>query len=93
MRAAGYSTVSWTGGDSEEANTLRLISAFKSKALKDDSSALTKATVVKRAGVPMQEVVWKRVGSLDLSADIYFPKQPDPAGKKRPLGIVPPLAF
>ena len=88
LRAAGFKHVSWTDGDTEEAKTLRLICAFKGEAKADPDQAAAKGTIVKRAGVPMEEVVWKRVGELELSADIYFPKTPDPHGKKRAIGTM-----
>lgn len=86
LYAAGYKHVSLTDGDTEEAKTLRLICAFKGEANEGANLTPTNGTIVKRAGVPMEEVVWKRVGELELAADIYFPKTPDPPGKKRPLG-------
>lgn len=86
LRTAGYKHVSWTDGKTEEAKTLRLICAFKGDAKEAGKLVQPTGTVTKRAGVPMEEVVWKRVGALELSADIYFPKIPDPPGKKRPLG-------
>ena len=85
LYAAGFKHVSWTDGDTEEEKTLRLICGFKSEA-KEESSR--RATITKRAGVPMEEIVWKKLGTLDLSADIYFPKTPDPPEKKRPLGAM-----
>lgn len=88
LRAAGFKHVAWTAGNTEEGNTVRLISAFKAEAKDDRESAPRKGAITKRAGVPMEEVVWKRVGALELSADIYFPKTPDPPGKKRPLGTI-----
>ena len=93
LRAAGYKHVNWTDGDTEEAKTLRLICAFKGDAKDTDNLTPTNGTIVKRAGVPMEEVVWKQVGALDLSADIYFPKTPDPPGKKRPLGTITSCSF
>lgn len=93
MRAAGYKHVSWTDGTTEEAKTLRLVCAFKgarAPAKEEQSSAPSSSgTVVKRSGVPMEEIVWKQVGDLSLSADVYYPKTPDPPGKKRPIGIDP----
>lgn len=86
LYAAGYKHVSLTDGDTEEAKTLRLICAFKGEAKEGANLTPTNGTIIKRAGVPMEEVVWKRVGGLELAADIYFPKTPDPPGKKRPLG-------
>nr|ASU91371.1 non-reducing polyketide synthase [Nephromopsis pallescens] len=86
LRAAGFKHVTWTAGNTEEANTLRLISAFKAEAKDDRGSAPRNGAITKRAGVPMEEIVWKTVGALELSADVYFPKTPDPPGKKRPIG-------
>lgn len=86
LRAAGFKHVSYTDGDTEEAKTLRLICGFKGEAKEASNLTPTNGTITKRAGVPMEEVVWKRVGALELSADVYFPKTPDPPGKKRPLG-------
>ena len=88
LRAAGFKHVSYTDGNTEEAKTLRLICGFKGRAKEVGNLTLTNGTITKRAGVPMEEIVWKRVGALELSADIYFPKTPDPPGKKRPLGKV-----
>ena len=88
LRAAGFKHVSWTDGNTEEAKTLRLICAFKGQAKEDLNLPAANGSLTKRAGVPMEEVVWKRVGTLDLSADIYFPKTPDPPGKKRPIGTI-----
>ena len=90
LGAAGYKHVSLTDGDTEESKTLRLICAFKGDAKDAGNSVQPTGTVTKRAGIPMEEVVWKRVGTLDLTADVYFPKTPDPPGKKRPLGMVHP---
>ena len=88
LRSAGYRDVSWTGGESEEANTVRLICGFKNErpgARKNSSQPEGK--VIKRAGIPVEEVVFKTVDGLDLSADIYFPKQADPPGKQRAVGM------
>ena len=88
LREAGFKHVSFTDGNTEEAKTLRLICAFKGNAREAGNLAQPSGTITKRAGVPMEEIVWKRVGMLELSADIYFPKTPDPSGKKRPLGTI-----
>ncbi|KAI4123893.1 MAG: hypothetical protein LQ338_005067 [Usnochroma carphineum] len=88
LRAAGFKHVSWTDGNTEEARTLRLICAFKAEAEGGEDRPPRSGTVTKRAGVPMEEVVWKQVGALELTADIYFPKTPDPPGKKRPIALL-----
>ena len=90
LRAAGFKHVTWTDGKSEEAQTLRLICAFKGNADENKSKQTPSkgGSITKRAGVPMEEVVWKRVGTLELSADLYYPKTPDPPGKRRPIGMI-----
>lgn len=89
LRSAGYKDVSWTSGDTEEANTLRLICGFKNErsgSREIASVSQPQAKVIKRAGIPVEEVVFKSIDGLDLWADIYFPKKPDPPGKKRAVG-------
>lgn len=89
LRSAGYKDVSWTAGDTEEANTLRLICGFKnsSSGSSEISGMLkTPGSIIKRAGIPVEEVVFKSVEGLDLAVDIYFPKEADPPGKKRAVG-------
>ena len=88
LRAAGFKHVSWTDGDTEEAKTLRLICAFRQAAQEDRILIPSNTRIKKRAGIPMEELVWKSVGALDLTADVYFPKAPDPPGKKRPIGMI-----
>lgn len=87
LRAARYKHVSWTDGGTSEAQTLRLICAFKGEAERDCYTPMPR-TLPKRAGIPMETFVWKRVGTLDLQADIYFPKTSDDRAKKRPIGAV-----
>jgi SAM-dependent methyltransferase len=89
LRSAGYKDVSWTSGDTEEANTLRLICGFKNERPGSREIAgvsQPQGRVIKRAGIPVEELVFKSVDGLDLSADIYFPKEADSPGKKRAVG-------
>ncbi|KAL9604332.1 MAG: hypothetical protein Q9179_001888, partial [Wetmoreana sp. 5 TL-2023] len=60
LPAAGFKHVSWTDGNTEEAKTLRLICAFKGEARVDRNLASPPRKLTKRAGVPMEEIVWKR---------------------------------
>ncbi|KAK3332590.1 hypothetical protein B0T19DRAFT_457479, partial [Cercophora scortea] len=86
LRAAGYEHVSWTDGDTEEARTLRFICGFTSNP--QQLPALVKPAEMvlsRRAGVPMETVVWKTEGELELCADIYYP--PDGEGDARPRPI------
>ncbi|KAF2258313.1 hypothetical protein CC78DRAFT_595576 [Lojkania enalia] len=91
LRSAGYKDVSWTSGDTEEANTLRLICGFKNARPGSREIAgvsQPEGKVIKRAGIPVEEFVFKSVDGLDLSADVYFPKEADPPGKKRAVALL-----
>lgn len=88
FRAAGFKHVAWTDGSTDEAKTLRLICAFKGEAKEVSKLAPPRGLITKRAGVPMEELVWKHVGELKLSADIYFPKTPDTPERRRPIGAM-----
>ncbi|OCL03381.1 hypothetical protein AOQ84DRAFT_392308 [Glonium stellatum] len=87
LRAAGYKHVSWTDGSTSEAETLRLICAFKGEVEKDCYTPVPR-TLPKRAGIPMETFVWKQIGSLQLQADIYYPKNSDHPAKKRPIALM-----
>ncbi|CAO2655483.1 Nn.00g105470.m01.CDS01 [Neocucurbitaria sp. VM-36] len=91
LRSAGYKDVSWTSGDTEEANTVRLICGFKNE--RPGSSEIAgvsqpQGRVIKRAGMSVEEIVYKSVDGLDLLADIYFPKEADRPGKKRAVALL-----
>ena len=85
LSAAGYKHVSWTDGPTTEAQTMRLICAFKQEAQKSSFKPAQK-TLQKRAGIPTETFVFKSIDGLDLLADVYYPKQDDEVGKKRPIG-------
>lgn len=83
LLAAGYKHASWTDGNTPESRTLRLICGFNSAAARAQKNRPSK-----RAGVPMETVVWKHVDGLELCADIYYPPpgMTDAATTKRPIG-------
>lgn len=85
IRAAGFKHVSWTDGVTKEAQTLRIICAFNSEAQKDIFKPIPRA-LTRRAGIEIETVAWKRVGELDLYADIYYPSSNGSCVKKRPIG-------
>ena len=91
LRAAGFKHVSWTDGVTREAQTLRFICAFNEEAQKDSFKPVPRS-LTRRAGIQMETVVWKRVGDLDLHADIYYPPSGDTGLKKRPIGKMPSLS-
>ena len=83
LLAAGYNYASWTDGNTPESQTLRLICGFNSA-----TASAQKNHLSKRAGVPIETVVWKQIDGLDLCADMYYPppKTGNTAAIKRPIG-------
>ena len=80
LKDAGFRGVGFSDGDSEEAQTLRIISGFTSQSQTKPISA-SPAWI----GRPQIEtVVWKMAGSKPLYADIYIP--PAKTHGKRPVG-------
>lgn len=80
LKDAGFQGVLFSDGDSEEAQTLRIISGFTSQPRMKPVSA-----TLARSGKPQIEtVVWKTAGSKPLYADIYIP--PAKTHEKRPVG-------
>jgi len=81
MRNAGFKHVSYTDGTSEEARTLRIITAFPVVPV-NDTVVMKKLT---RKGEPrIQTVVYKQIGDLSLHADVYLPTKTTQT--KRPIG-------
>ncbi|KAI0009448.1 hypothetical protein F4779DRAFT_617624 [Xylariaceae sp. FL0662B] len=87
LRTAGFRHVSWTDGDSNEAQTMRVICGFKAAAEKESYKPLPRG-VVKRAGLLTETLIWKREGDLELKADLYFPKVADDPAKRRPIALM-----
>lgn len=78
MRAAGFKEVLWSDGASPESSTVRLIGAFPSK------------KTVKKTGsikVGVETVVYKRIGDLDIHADVYYPASGELPAGKMPIGM------
>jgi acyl transferase domain-containing protein/SAM-dependent methyltransferase len=86
LSSAGYKHVSWTDGSTTESQTMRLICAFKQEAQKSEFMPAQKAVLQRRAGIPTETFVWKRVDGVELMADIYYPKMADELTTKRPIG-------
>ena len=80
LKDAGYLGVGFSGGDSEEAQTLRIISGFTSQPQMKPIS-----TSPARSGkFQIETVVWKTAGAKPLYADIYIP--PAKTHEKKPVG-------
>lgn len=87
LKEAGFQHVSWTEGTTEEARTMRVICGFPGPAQKFNYIPLPRG-VNKRAGLPYEVFTFKRVGNLELKADVYYPKTPDEPGTKRPVALM-----
>ncbi len=80
MKRAGFKHVTWTTGDTPEANTLRIITGFP-EANKLESQ---------KPNFDMETVVYKRTEEISLHADIYYPPVAEvPKRKSWPVGIRP----
>ena len=80
LRNAGFKHVTWTDGRSEEARTLRIITAFPAEAEK----AIFKPKTASRK-MEVETLVYRQAGNTALYADVYLPPDITP-GKKRPIG-------
>ncbi|KAL8727819.1 MAG: hypothetical protein Q9166_005811 [cf. Caloplaca sp. 2 TL-2023] len=80
MKAAGYGEVSWSDGATPESKTVRVIAAFPA-----GGTAAPEKTVK----AAMETVVYKKVGDLEIQADVYYPfegeVQPD---RKMPVALM-----
>ncbi|KAH6635854.1 BcPKS19, polyketide synthase [Chaetomium tenue] len=80
MKSAGFGDVSWSDGASPEAKTVRVIAAFPGQG---------EAVPEKPVKAAMETVVYKRVGNLDIHADIYYPLEGEvPSDRKLPVALM-----
>lgn len=77
MRAAGFNEVQWSDGACPESKTVRLIGAFPSK------KTVKKTASIKPA---LETVVYKRIGDLEIHADVYYPAAGELPKEKMPIG-------
>ncbi|KAL9031279.1 MAG: hypothetical protein Q9196_000686 [Gyalolechia fulgens] len=82
LRNAGFKHVTWTDGRSEEAQTLRIITAFPAG---PESASFTPKTVTRKLEV--ETIMYRQAGSTSLYADIYLPSDITP-GNKRPIALL-----
>lgn len=90
MKAAGFAAVEWSDGESPESKTVRLIGAFPTapKTTTPGGGAARKPEGY-GAKALMETVVYKKVGDLEIHADVYWPVAdgpPDP--KPRPVALM-----
>ena len=83
MKEAGFKEVLWTDGKAPEAKTVRVIGAFllappgSINATKDNKKT-TKAA--------LETVVYKKLGDIEIHADVYYPISSDLPTTKMPIG-------
>lgn len=81
MRAAGFNEVQWSDGACPESKTVRLIGAFPSR------NVAKKTPSIKAA---LETVVYKRIGDLEIHADVYYPAAGELPKGKMPVGTYEP---
>lgn len=91
LLSAGFSSVDWTSGASEESSILRVITAWQSKLLSANqmvtSGGENLPAKINRFQETRETVAYKRVNGVDLLADIYYPADTDDPGRpSRPVG-------
>jgi len=78
MKAAGFKEVSWSDGATPESKTVRVVAAFP-------TVGTTPAKPVKAA---LETVVYKKIGDLEIHADVYYPAEGEVLPeKKMPVGL------
>ncbi|KAH8807202.1 putative polyketide synthase [Xylogone sp. PMI_703] len=80
LRSAGYKHVTWTAGNTEESNTLRIITAFQQEA--------RPGKTIEGPHVTEQTVLYKQVGQTSLFADLYYPPTVLSTEIKRPIALM-----
>lgn len=91
LLSAGFSSVDWTSGASQESSILRVITAWQSKLLPANqivaSEGETPSTKINGYQETRETLTYKRVNDVDLLADIYYPADADDPGRpSRPVG-------
>lgn len=81
---AGFSATLWSEGQSLESKTVRVIAGFK-KGAPQMRAEVDSHKKERSVDVQVQEVVYKKVGSQEIHADIYCPADADPV-RKMPIG-------
>ncbi|EHK97154.1 putative Phthiocerol synthesis polyketide synthase type I PpsA [Glarea lozoyensis 74030] len=85
MKTAGFGAVAWSEGAAPESQTVRVIAAFP----KSDESVTALPATEKSVKAAMETVTYKKIGNLDILADIYYPTEGEAlAGKKLPVDLV-----
>ena len=79
MKAVGFQEVSWSDGATPESKTVRVVAAFPTGGSTRGSEKMVKAA--------METVVYKKIGDLEIHADVYYPVEGQVIpGTKMPVG-------
>jgi hypothetical protein len=83
MKKSGSSEVLWSDGVTIESKTVRVIGAFPR-----GGSARLNGTAQSKQSVndAIETVVYKKIGDLDVHADIYYTAESDFSNKEIPIG-------
>ncbi|KAI0191545.1 BcPKS19, polyketide synthase [Xylaria flabelliformis] len=85
MKKAGFGEVLWSDGATPESKTVRVIGAFPGRNLARVNSVVPFKKPVKAV---LETVVYKKIGDMEIHADIYYPEEvPDP-NKKLPIALM-----
>ncbi|KAH9212549.1 putative polyketide synthase [Leptodontidium sp. 2 PMI_412] len=83
MKEAGFKEVLWTDGDSPESKMVRVIGGFlqaRPPMEKDNKKEVIHAA--------LETVVYKRIGNIEIHADVYYPNESNVPAKKMPIALM-----
>ncbi|KAL2702177.1 hypothetical protein AAEP93_006475 [Penicillium crustosum] len=83
LSKSGFEWVNWSLNDSEESNTLRLITASPTSALSLDNGVNVKTSLPKQ-----ETVAYGEEDGVKLCADIFYPESAQPVGKRLPIALM-----
>jgi acyl transferase domain-containing protein/acyl carrier protein/ubiquinone/menaquinone biosynthesis C-methylase UbiE len=84
MKEVGFKEVLWTDGSSPESKMVRVIGAFPSAPSPKATSGTKENKKVSKAA--LETVIYKRVGDIDIHADVYYPTHSELPTEKMPIG-------
>jgi SAM-dependent methyltransferase len=84
MKEVGFKEVLWTDGSSPESKMVRVIGAFPSAPSPKAANGTKENKRVSKAA--LETVIYKRVGDIDIHADVYYPTDSELPTEKMPIG-------
>ncbi|KAI0862679.1 BcPKS19, polyketide synthase [Xylaria cubensis] len=85
MKKAGFGEVLWSDGATPESKTVRVIGAFPRRNSARVDSVVPFKKPVKAV---LETVVYKKIGDVEIHADIYYPEEVPDANKKLPIALM-----